>query len=99
MRRLVSAYIVLLLLFLPLLADGSAGALANLWVQAAVLLFSCLGAAIALWRKGVTSGSRIRFKNQESGMWVDLHRPHPGNMMKEWMMKVLYKHLKENGLI
>ena len=49
MRRLVSAYIVLLLLFLPLLADGSAGALANL--QAAVLLFSCLGAAIALWRK------------------------------------------------
>ena len=52
MRRLVSAYIVLLLLFLPLLADGSAGALANLWVQAAVLLFSCLGAAIALRRKG-----------------------------------------------
>ncbi len=51
MRRLVSAYIVLLLLFLPLLADGSAGALANLRVQAAVLLFSCLGAAIALWRK------------------------------------------------
>ena len=42
MRRLVSAYIVLLL---------SAGALANLRVQAAVLLFSCLGAAIALWRK------------------------------------------------
>ena len=37
--------------FLPLLADGSAGALANLRVQAAVLLFSCLGAAIALWRK------------------------------------------------
>lgn len=52
MRRLVSAYIVLLLLFLPLLADGSAGALANLRVQAAVLLFSCLGAAIALWRQG-----------------------------------------------
>ena len=51
MERLVSAYIVLLLLFLPLLADGSAGALANLRVQAAVLLFSCLGAAIALWRK------------------------------------------------
>ena len=44
MRRLVSAYIVLLLLFLPL-------PLANLRVQAAVLLFSCLGAAIALWRK------------------------------------------------
>lgn len=52
MRRLVSAYIVLLLLFLPLLADGSAGALANLRVQAAVLLFSCLGAAIALQRLG-----------------------------------------------
>ena len=49
--------------------------------------------------KGATSGSRVRFKNQETGKWVDLHRPHPGNMMKEWMMKVLYKHLKENGLI
>ena len=53
MWRLVSAYIVLLLLFLPLLADGSAGALANLRVQAAVLLFSCLGAAIALWRAAI----------------------------------------------
>ena len=51
MRRLVFAYIVLLLLCLPLLADGSAGALANLRVQAAVLLFSCLVVAIALWRK------------------------------------------------
>lgn len=51
------------------------------------------------YNKGATSGSRIRFKNQESGMWVDLHRPHPGNMMKEWMMKVVYKHLKDCGLI
>jgi hypothetical protein len=49
--------------------------------------------------KGATSGSRIRFFNQETNSFIDLHRPHPGSIMKEWMMKTLYRHLKENGLI
>ena len=25
--------------------------------------------------KGATSGSRIRFKNEETGMYIDIHRP------------------------
>ena len=49
--------------------------------------------------KGATSGSRIRFKNGETGMYIDIHRLHPGSIMKEWMMKEIYKHLKTNKLI
>ena len=49
--------------------------------------------------KGSTSGSRIRFKNEETGMYIDIYRPHPGSIMKEWMMKAIYKHLKDNKLI
>ena len=49
--------------------------------------------------KGATSGSRIRFKNESTGQYIDIHKPHPGNIMKEWMMKTIYQHLKSNGLI
>lgn len=49
--------------------------------------------------KGATSCSRIRFKNEETGQYIDLHRPHPSSVMKAWMMKAIYQHLKNNGLI
>ena len=49
--------------------------------------------------KGVTSGSRVRFKNEATGVYIDIHRPHPGSIMKEWMVKVFYQHLKNNHLI
>ena len=49
--------------------------------------------------KGATSGSRIRFKNEETGQYIDIHRPHPGSIMKAWMMKAIYQHLNNNGLI
>ena len=49
--------------------------------------------------KGATSGSRIRFKNEQTGMYIDIHRPHPGSIMKAWMMKEIYKHLVNNHLI
>ena len=49
--------------------------------------------------KGSTSGSRVRFKNEQTGAWIDIHRPHPGSIMKEWMVKTIYQHLKNNGLI
>lgn len=48
--------------------------------------------------KGATSGSRIRFVN-DFGEFIDMHRPHPGNIMKEWMMKKIYLHLKSKNLI
>jgi len=49
--------------------------------------------------KGASSGSRIRFKNEGTGAFINLHRPHPGSIMKEWMMKDMYMHLKNKGLI
>ena len=49
--------------------------------------------------KGGTSGSRVSFLNEETGNFINLHRPHPGNVMKEWMMKQIYLFLKNNGLI
>lgn len=49
--------------------------------------------------KGATSGSRIRFKNEDTGLYIDIHRPHPGSIMKGWMMKAIYQHLKNNGFI
>lgn len=49
--------------------------------------------------KGATLGSRIRFKNEETGQYIDIHRPHPGSIMKAWMIKAIYQHLKKNGLI
>ncbi len=49
--------------------------------------------------KGATSGSRVRFKNYETGAYIDIHRPHPGSIMKHWMIKNIYVHLTEKGLI
>ena len=51
------------------------------------------------YNKGATSGSRVRFKNESKGFYIDIHRPHPGSIMKEWMVKTIYQHLKNNGLI
>ena len=51
------------------------------------------------YQKGATSGSRVRFKNEATGSYIDIHRPHPGSIMKEWMVKTIYQHLKNNGLI
>lgn len=47
--------------------------------------------------KGATSGSRVRFKNEEMGVYIDIHRPHSGSIMKEWMIKAIYQHLKNNN--
>lgn len=49
--------------------------------------------------KGTTSGSRIRFKNKVSGDFIDMHKPHPESIMKEWMMKKIYLYLKNKKLI
>ena len=43
--------------------------------------------------------NRVRFKNEQSGIYIDIHRPHPGSIMKEWMIKAIYQHLKSNNLI
>ena len=32
--------------------------------------------------KGATSGSRVRFKNEQTGQYIDIHKPHPGLLME-----------------
>lgn len=56
------------------------------------------GFGYSLDTKGTTSGSRIRFR-KSAGVYIDIHRPHPGNTMREWMMKAVYEHLKTNQLL
>lgn len=65
--------------------------------EESVKLFSYFG--YEKHNKGASSGSRIRFFNLETGNFINLHRPHPGSIMKSWMMKEMYIHLKDKGLI
>jgi hypothetical protein len=48
--------------------------------------------------KGKTSGSRLIFKNGDKRP-IMLHKPHPGNIVKQYAMKQVYEELKEAGLI
>ena len=36
--------------------------------------------------KGKTSGSRVRFENEDSDIYLDLHKPHPNNNLKPYQM-------------
>ena len=48
--------------------------------------------------KGKTSGSRVVFKG-EGKKPIMLHKPHPGNIIKEYVMKQVYEYLKNEGRI
>ena len=48
--------------------------------------------------KGKTSGSRQIFKNGNKRP-IMLHKPHPGNIVKEYAMKQVFDDLKEAGFI
>ena len=48
--------------------------------------------------KGKTSGSRVEFKD-EFGRKIILHKPHPGNIIKMYMVNDLLNNLKEWRLI
>ena len=48
--------------------------------------------------KGKTSGSRIAFVNNNN-MKIELHRPHPNNIVKLYKVKDILEKLKERGEI
>ncbi len=48
--------------------------------------------------KGKTSGSRIIFKNKDKRP-IMLHKPHPGNIVKEYALKQVLEELKIAGYI
>jgi len=49
-------------------------------------------------KKGKTGGSRRKFAN-EGKQIINLHKPHPGNIVKRYMIDQVIAVLKENGNI
>ena len=60
-----------------------------------VRLFSLLG--FSLDNKGKTSGSRVIFNNGNKTYIT--HKPHPGNLVKVYIVKQVLEYLKENNYI
>lgn len=60
-----------------------------------VRLFGIFGYEIS--NKGKTSGSRVIFKKVESAYTA--HKPHPGSVVKSYVMKQVYEFLKNNRLL
>ncbi len=49
-------------------------------------------------KKAKTGGSRRKFVDSQKRV-ISLHKPHPGNIVKEYALKQVIEHLKEKGLI
>ncbi|MDR1937975.1 MAG: type II toxin-antitoxin system HicA family toxin [Tannerellaceae bacterium] len=60
-----------------------------------VRLFRIFGFTID--NKGKTSGSRITFLKEDKVF--DMHKPHPSNIVKEYVMKNVFKFLADNDFI
>ncbi len=48
--------------------------------------------------KGKTSGSRVVFKDK-NGSPIMLHKPHPGNIVKQYALRQVWEELKSKGLL
>lgn len=46
---------------------------------------------------GKTSGSRVRFYRESDGAVIMLHKPHPGNELKQYAVNDLRKALIDKG--
>ena len=47
--------------------------------------------------KGSTSGSRVLFYRESDSRKIILHKPHPGDIMKQYAVRQLLANFKENG--
>jgi len=47
---------------------------------------------------GKTGGSRRKFKNNNN-IQINLHRPHPGNIIKTYAIEYIIETLKKEGLL
>ncbi len=45
------------------------------------------------------SGSRVKFENGNADQMINLHRPHPGNVVKRYALRQLIEKLVQGGLI
>lgn len=62
-----------------------------------VTVFKSKGFEIS--NKGATSGSRVEFYNKEKDLSYIMHKPHPSNIIKGYVMKQVINYLKMHGLI
>lgn len=46
------------------------------------------------YQLGKTSGSRVCFYNKELGIDFKIHKPHPGNIIKPYLMKYILEILR-----
>lgn len=58
-----------------------------------------LGYGFELVNKGATSGSRVKFYNPVGQKAYIMHKPHPSNIIKGYIMRDIFSFLKENGYI
>ena len=49
--------------------------------------------------KGKTSGSRVIFTNSTNNTGIRLHRPHPGNILRDYQVKQIIEFLTQEGLL
>lgn len=47
--------------------------------------------------QGKTSGSRVKFYREMDKRVISLHKPHPGDIMKQYSVKLLVDFLKDLG--
>jgi len=47
-------------------------------------------------KKGKTGGSRRKFADAQKRIII-LHKPHPGNIVKEYALRQVIEHLKDKG--
>lgn len=52
-----------------------------------------------LENRGKTSGSAVCFFNIDTKKKIMIHRPHPGNIIKKYCIKIVREHLEQEGLI
>ena len=45
------------------------------------------------------SGSRVKFDNDNADQMINLHKPHPGNIVKRYALRQLIEKLVQGGLI
>lgn len=48
---------------------------------------------------GRTSGSTVRFTNESKSSDIIFHKPHPGNIVKEYIIRQIIDKLKKEELL
>jgi hypothetical protein len=62
-----------------------------------IRLFGAFGFEVD--NKGGTSGFRLALINRDKGLSYNMHRPHPDNTIKMYVMRQVMEFMVENGLI